>query len=67
LEVEVNGKTVDSRPIASGALRLRLPIPASTGPRVIRLTFTKDVVVAPNDPRRAAALLRMITVVARSP
>jgi hypothetical protein len=67
LEIEVNGKTVDSQPVAAGALQLRLPIPASTGPRTIGLTFSKVASVALNDPRQAAGLLRSIAVSAHGP
>ena len=62
IEVSVNGQTVASHPVAAGTLKLRVPIPASTGPRTIRLSFTKTARIAGNDPRRAAALLQSISV-----
>ena len=62
LELRVDGRTVASKAAAPGEFELRAPIPASNGPRVVELHWTKDARIASNDPRHAAALLRSISV-----
>jgi hypothetical protein len=62
IEVSVNGQMVASRAVAAGTLKLRVPIPASSGPRTVRFVFTKTAQIAANDPRQAAALLQSISV-----
>jgi hypothetical protein len=62
LELRVDGRTVASKAAAPGEFELRAPIPASNGPRVVDLHWTKDARIASNDPRHAAALLRSISV-----
>lgn len=65
LELRVNGRTVASRAVKPGELEIQASIPASKSARTVELRWAKTARIAPNDPRRAAALLQSIAVAAK--
>lgn len=63
LQVLVNGQTVVSRNVKPGSLDLEATVPASPSDRRIELRWAGTTRIAPNDPRRAAALLKFLGLV----
>jgi hypothetical protein len=66
LEVLVNGRTVFSKPIAAGALNMRISVQASSVSRRVELRFGATVHLAAPDLRPAAAHLDFLGFVGRS-
>jgi hypothetical protein len=62
LDVLVNGKTVASTNTPAGPLELHAAIGKSNHPRQVELRWRTTARIGPNDPRRAAALLKFISV-----
>jgi len=67
LTVGLDGSAVVSQPVAPGPLHLRASIPPSESDRKVELQWAKTVPVGPDDPRRAAALLRFVGVSSGKP
>lgn len=62
LDVSVDGIVVESRNVVPGEADLQVPVPATSAPRRIELTWAATNEVSSDDPRQAAALLRMLAL-----
>lgn len=62
LDVIVDGRTVASEDVAPGPLELKIPLPESDRSRQVELRWAETARVGPDDPREAAALLRVLDV-----
>lgn len=62
LDVSVDGSVVESLTVVPGEVDVQISVPASGAPRTIELAWAATNEVSPDDPRQAAALLRMLAL-----
>jgi hypothetical protein len=60
--VYVDGRLISLQDVPIGGATFRLTLPATSSPRHVQLRFARTAPIAPDDPRRAAALLKSFSV-----